>query len=424
MPALPGDLCQLTRMWKFYGQLFAGLPREVWLLSLVTFVQRSGTMVLPFLTLYLTQRQGFTVQGAGGILSLYGIGAIVGSYVGGWCSDRIGAVRTQIVSLCLATGALVTLSQMRSPLSIIVVVLLWSIAAESMRPANGAALAEMSPPHLHARVFGLRRLSMNLGMSIGPAVGGFVVTWSYNVLFMIEASMALLAAGLLWGLLPSGGQHARSTPPDQTLSPEPASLPQSPWRDGVFLAIVGLTTLLVTTLCQLFGAYPLTLTEVHHFPAYAIGLVFTVNTLVIVVCQMPILHVVARFDTLRVIGVGAFFLCGGFALLPLGTTTGALIATVLVWTFGEMLTTPLLESFVATRSPVENRGQYMGLFSSAFSVAFVLAPLGGTWIYGRYGYLTLWGLCGLLGVGLWLAFFVLSTTVRGYDAGLTEGKVT
>jgi MFS family permease len=380
-------------------------------------------MVLPFLTLYLTQRQGFTVQGAGGILSLYGIGAIVGSYLGGWFSDRIGAVRAQVLSLCLATGALGALSLVQSPFSIVVVVLLWSVAAESMRPANGAALAEVSPPHLHVRAFGLRRLSMNLGMSIGPAVGGFLVTWSYNWLFVIEASMGLLAAGLLWGLLSSQVRHAPAEQPATTLAPGPSPHPQSPWHDGVFLVVVGLTTLLVTTLCQLFGAYPLTLTEVHDFPAYAIGLVFTVNTLVIVVCQMPILHVVAHFDMLRVIGVGAFFLCAGFALLPLGTTTGTLIATVFVWTFGEMLTTPLLESFVASRSPVENRGQYMGLFSSAFSVAFVLAPLGGTWIYGRYGYLTLWGLCGVLGVWLWAAFFVLSATVRRHDAASsTENK--
>jgi MFS family permease len=407
-------------MWRLYGQLFTGLPREVWLLSLVTFVQRSGTMVLPFLTLYLTQQQGFTVQGAGGILSLYGVGAIVGSYLGGWLSDRIGSVRAQVVSLCLATGALIALSLVQSPLGIVVAVLLWSVVAESMRPANGAALAEMSPPHLHVRVFGLRRLSMNLGMSIGPAVGGFLVTWSYIWLFVIEASVGLLAAGLLWGLLPSSVRRAPSEQPVHALAPGPGTRPQSPWHDGVFLVVVGLTTLLVTTLCQLFGAYPLTLTEVHHFPAYAIGLVFTVNTLVIVVCQMPILHAVARFDALQVIGVGAFFLCAGFALLPLGTTTAALVATVFVWTFGEMLTTPLLESFVASRSPVEHRGQYMGLFSSAFSVAFVLAPLGGTWIYGRYGYLTLWGLCGVLGIGLWVAFFVLSATVRKHDATLTS----
>jgi MFS family permease len=377
-------------------------------------------MVLPFLTLYLTQQQGFTVQEAGGVLSLYGVGAIVGAYVGGWLSDRIGSVMAQVLSLCLATGALVGLSMMQSSLGIIVVVLLWSIVAESMRPANGAALAEMSPSHLHVRAFGLRRLSTNLGMSIGPAIGGFLVMWSYRWLFVIEASMGLLAAGLLWVLLPSRLRRVRSGQPAHVLGAGTGPLLQSPWSDGIFLVIVGLTTLLVTTLCQLFGAYPLTLTEVHHFPAYMIGFVFTVNTLVIVVCQMPILHVVERFDPLRVIGVGAFFLCTGFALIPLGTTREALVATVLVWTFGEMLTTPLLEGFVARRSPVENRGQYMGLFSSAFSVAFVLAPLGGMWVYGQYGYLTLWGLCGLLGVMLWAAFFMLSATVRRQQASLVQ----
>ena len=369
-------------------------------------------MVLPFLTLYLTQRQGFSVQEAGGVLSLYGIGAIVGSYVGGWLSDRIGSIKAQVISLFLATVALAGLSTVHSSLAVVVVVILWSIAAESMRPANGAALAEMSPPDLHVRAFGLRRLSTNLGMSIGPALGGLLVTWSYHWLFMIEAGIGLLAAGLLWGLFSPTARQILSSHSLGSSTAEVGASPQSPWHDGVFLAILVLTSLLILVLFQLFGAYPLTLADVHHFPSYTIGFVFTLNTLVIVVCQMPVLHVVERFDTLRVIGVGAFLLCAGFALLPLGTTPGLLAVTVLVWTCGEMLTTPLLESFVARRSPVENRGQYMGLFSAAFSVAFVLAPVGGTWVYGRYGHLTLWGLCGVLGVILWMAFFLLSSTVR------------
>ncbi len=399
-------------MWSFYSQLFTGLPREVWLLCLVTFVQRSGTMVLPFLTLYLTQRQGFSVQQAGVVLSLYGVGSIVGAYVGGWLSDRVGSIITQIVSLLLATVALIVLGMMHSPGAIVAVVLLWSIASESMRPANGAALAELSPPHLQVRAFGVRRLSMNLGMSIGPALGGFLATLSYHWLFVIEAGVGLLAAGLLWGLLLPASRSMVSSHQSKPSAAQSHTPRQSPWHDRVFLSILVLTSLLVIVLFQLFGAYPLTLAEVHHFPSYTIGLVFTLNTLVIVVCQMPVLHVVERFDTLRVIGIGAFLLCAGFALLPLGTTPGALAVTVLVWTCGEMLTTPLLESFVARRSPVENRGQYMGLFSAAFSVAFVLAPVGGTWVYSRYGYLTLWGLCGLLGVILLMAFFLLSVNVR------------
>lgn len=402
-------------MWRMYSQLFTGLPRAVWLLCLVTFVQRSGTMVLPFLTLYLTQRQGFSVQEAGVVLSLYGVGSIVGSYIGGWLSDHIGSITAQIVSLLLATAAVIGLGMMHSPASIIVVVLLWSIASESMRPANGAALAELSPPHLHVRSFGVRRLSMNLGMSIGPALGGFLVTLSYHWLFVIEAGVGLLAAGLLWGLLLPTSRRGSSSHQSDPSTAEVNAARQSPWQDGVFLAILVLTSLLVIVLFQLFGAYPLTLAEVHHFPSYTIGLVFTLNTLVIVVCQMPVLHVVERFDTLRVIGIGAFLLCVGFALLPFGTTPTSLAVTVLVWTGGEMLTTPLLESFVARRSPVENRGQYMGMFSSAFSVAFVLAPIGGTWVYGHYGYLMLWGLCGLLGVILLVAFFLLSVAVRKHQ---------
>ena len=399
-------------MVRFYRQLFSGLPREVWNLSLVTVVHRSGTMVLPFLTLYLTTRHGFSAREAGGVLSLYGVGAIGGAYVGGWLSDRVGSISTQVVGLCLSAGGLAVLSSMQSPLSIVVIVLLWSIVVESIRPANAVTLAELSPPQLQVRAFGLRRLAMNLGMSIGPAVGGVLAVYSYLWLFFVEASVSLLAAGLLWALFHHRRQSVERERSNYTATASRSATPRSPWRDGVFLALVGLVTLLVTVLCQLFGAYPLTLSEEYHLPEYTIGLVFTLNTLVIVVFQMPIIHAVARFDPLQVIGLGAFLLCAGFALLPLTSSLGPIGVTVLVWTLGEMLTTPLLEGFVAHRSSVESRGQYMGLFSAAFSLAFVLAPLGGTWVYEVWGYRTLWFLCGVLGVMLWAAFSFLSVMVR------------
>jgi len=399
-------------MVRFYRQLFSGLPREVWSLSLVTVVHRSGTMVLPFLTLYLTTRHGFSAREAGGVLSLYGVGAIGGAYVGGWLSDRVGSISAQLAGLCLSAGGLAVLSVMQSPPSIITIVLLWSIVAESIRPANAAALAELSPPALHVRAFGLRRLAMNLGMSLGPAMGGVLAAYSYLWLFFVEASVSLAAAGLLWTLFHHRRHPVDQRRPDYTATVSRGATPRSPWRDGVFLVLVGLVTLLVTVLCQLFGAYPLTLSDEYHLPEYTIGLVFTLNTLVIVVFQMPILHAVERFDALQVIGLGAFLLCAGFALLPLTSSLGPIGVTVLVWTLGEMLTTPLLEGFVARRSSVESRGQYMGLFSAAFSLAFVLAPLGGTWVYEVWGYRTLWFLCGALGVMLWAAFSCLGVKVR------------
>lgn len=399
-------------MFAFYRQLFSGLPRDVWLLSLVTFVHRSGTMVLPFLTLYLTSQRGFSVREAGGVLSLYGVGAIGGAYIGGWLSDRIGSLRAQLLSMNLSAGGLFLLGAMHSSRSIVAMVILLSIVAEGSRPANAAALTELSPPSLHVRVFGLRRLGMNLGMSIGPAVGGILVSYSYLWLFFVEASVSFLAAGLLWALFRKTRPPKKTTAAKFATTESTSNEIKSPWHDGVFLVVVGLVALLATVLCQLFGAYPLTLNKEYHLPEYTIGLVFTLNTLVIVVFQMPIVHAVERFDTLRVVGAGAFLLCVGFGLLPLTSSLGPIGVTVLVWTLGEMLTMPLVEGFVARRSAIESRGKYMGIFSAAFSMAFVLAPFGGTWVYEVWGYRTLWALCVVLGVWLWIAFTLLSTTVR------------
>src|SRR5215470_481231 len=227
-------------MFAFYRQLFVGLPRDVWCLSLVTFVQRSGTMVLPFLTLYLTSQRGFSIREAGGVLSLYGVGAIGGAYIGGWLSDRVGSFTTQLLSMSLSAGGLIVLSSIHSPHGIVAMVILLSVLVESSRPANAAALTELSPPSLHVRVFGLRRLGTNLGMSIGPAVGGVLVAYSYLWLFFVEASVSLLAAGLLW-ILFHNVRLPHHTPGHEHFNRAKVETPSiSPWRDGVFLAVVGL----------------------------------------------------------------------------------------------------------------------------------------------------------------------------------------
>lgn len=384
---------------------------------MVSFVHRSGTMVLPFLALYLTSQKGLTAREAGGILSLYGVGSIGGSYLGGWLSDRLGSVQTQLASLCSAAVAFVTLGIMPTPFSIAVLVLLLSLVAESFRPANAATLAEISPAELQVRAFSLRRMGTNLGMAIGPAVGGVLVVYSYSVLFFVEAGVCLLTAGLLRVLFrdtikSEGEESGADHPTHENPYAGSHSSFDSPWLDNIFVTLCVLTLLLITVLAQLFGTYPLTIFEIYGLPEYTVGLVFTLNTLIIVVFQMVIIRMIARFDTLQVVGLGALLLCGGFSLLQFTSSIPMIGLTVLVWTLGEMLTTPLLEGFVAERSPVESRGQYMGMFSAAFSGAFVLAPLAGTWIYEVFGYQVLWWTCGVIGVGLCLGFNWLNTKVR------------
>ncbi len=182
---------------RTYRAAYSGLPRELWLLSLVLLVNRAGSMVLPFLSLYLTHERGLSVALAGRILALYGLGALVGSYIGGWLSDRIGPTRTQQLSLIASGFGYLWLSMLEGIFQISLAMFLLSIAVEAFRPAVMADTAQRTPADVRVRAFALLRLAANLGVGIGPAVGGYLVLYDYHWLFVVDAASCWIAFLLL-----------------------------------------------------------------------------------------------------------------------------------------------------------------------------------------------------------------------------------
>jgi MFS family permease len=387
---------------KVYRQAFSGLPREVWLLVLTGFVNRSGTMVLPFLALYLTSQRGLSPAAAGAMLSLYGIGSAAGSLSGGWLCDRIDPNRVQVASLIGGGIGLVVLGQLERPWAIGLALVAVSLVGEAFRPANSTALALATAPADRTRAFALRRIALNLGMTFGPAIGGVLAVYDYTWLFVLDGGTCLLAA------LPA----RRLIAPRRTADggPAPGRVPRgaSPWRDGPFVALVALVTLLAMVLFQLWGTFPLTMRGAYGLAENRIGALFAVNTLLIVTLEMVLINAVRSFSPLRVAAVGAALLAGGLGILPLGSTFAFAAASAVVWTVGEMLSLPLVEATVANRAGAGQSGRYMGMFTTAFSLAFVLAPLVGTTVYERFGSDALWYGCGVFGLLLWAGFRALA----------------
>jgi predicted MFS family arabinose efflux permease len=383
----------IRTIFRAYRSAYAGLPRELWLLSLVLVVNRAGSMVLPFLSLYLTQVRGLSIVAAGKILALYGLGAIVGSYSGGWLADRIGATRTQQVALIGSGIGYLWLGALDDPGRIGVAVLLLAVFVESFRPAVMADMAERAGEAVRVRGFALLRLAANLGVGIGPAVGGYIALHSYRWLFVADAVTCWLACLLLVLLLdPLRGSRrgARGTATDV-----------SPWRDVPFLSLMILVVVLASALFQFFSTLPVYFREVYGFREDAIGLLMALNPLIIVLFEMVLVRWAERRARLALIGLGAFLTCGGLALMPLGRSLGFVVLTVCVWTTGEMLVLPLLNAVVADRASPGRRGQYMGIFTMAFSLAFMFAPAAGTHVYHTFGPDRLWLAIGALGLVLW-----------------------
>lgn len=404
----------LRNVLTTYRAAFAGLSRDVWAISSVTLVYRCGTMVLPFMSLYLTSDRGFSVPEAGVILAIYGAGALAGSLAGGWLGDAWGPLRVCAVSLVLSGTILFILRTMQSFTAIAANVFVLSVVSEAFRPASAAAVASMSTFATRVRAVALRRLAINLGMSLAPAAGGLLAVVDYGWLFVVDGASCFVAATLLVLLFRrdtlGGWRRVRRTD---------ASAPRiqtgSPWADRPFVAFLALTALFAAVFFQVFSTFPLVLRDLFHMREDRIGVAIAINALIIVVFEMVTMHRLQGRTPLTVVRLGTLFACAAFVVLPWGAGIGApwVLLVVVLITLGEMLFMPTAEGLVANRADEGNRGRYMGLYTLSYSLAFAAAPALGTWIYARHGAAALAAACGVSGVVLWLGFTRLERAASG-----------
>ena len=393
-----------------YRRAYSGLPREAWFLFTVTLVNASGAMVIFFLSLYLTRQLGFTAARAGQALSLYGLGSLAGAYLGGWLSDRSGSTTVQKLSLASSGVFLLILSQVRSPGGLLPVLFLYALAAGALYPANAASMARICPPDIQVKGFALNRLANNLGVTIGPAVGGLLALRDYRLLFWADGLTCLAAAGLfliVWKRPEEGLRAAETMKGLKT-----AGGAKSPWRDGPFLLLMIIVVVWGAVFVQLLATFPLYMRSVYGLAEDKIGRLLAVNTILIVSLEMILMEKVRAFPRTRTINVSFILLGLGFGLMPLGRGFLYGAFTVAVWTFGEILSIPLITALIAGRAGPEHRGRTMGIFSFFFSLAFIIGPAAGAGVYGRFGGSALWFGCAAVAVLLAAAFSALRRSLE------------
>jgi len=388
----------ITRIIETYRAAFRGLSREVWILSLIALVNRCGTMVVLFLVPYVREEFGYSPSEAGTLLAIYGLGSVTGIWLGGLLVDRLG-YRTIILFSQIATGlVLFSLGLLKDPWALAVGAATLGVVSESMRPAMAVAITVHSTELTRPRAFGLLRLCVNLGMTVGPAAGGFIAEFDYAWLFRVDGTSCILASLVLLRLLPKSEASNPSPKSKQAAG-------RSPWLDKIFTTAMLLTLVQAFIFFQLLGTFTLYVLEERGFSKPEFGGLMAVNTIVIVLFEMVLVHAIERRNPLKVVAVAGLLIGLGFGLIPYATSVAALIGTVLLWTLGEMLAAPMMQTWVANRAPEHSRGRYLAGFSMVFSVASVIAPWAGTHLYEFAGPDWVWHACLAIGVaqigGFW-----------------------
>ena len=384
-------------MWRYYRQSVAGLPRNLWVLFWAVLVNHSGTMVLPFLTLYLSRELGIAPAGATMVVGVYGAGILVASLAGGVLTDRLGARRVMILSMLGAGVLMVSLAMARSYGAVVGLTFALSLATGMFRPPVMTAAATLVPPEAQPRAMALIRWAINMGMTIGPAVGGFLAAWSYEALFIVDGATSI-AAGLVLLAFYAETRAAPAGPSAPGAAPAPAARP--PWRNPsfrVFLLVVFGVGLIAY---QHLATLPLYVRFHCGLPESFFGMLVALNTSIVILFELPIVPWLQRRRRTSVMAAGTLLFSLGYGLYGLSTGWAALLIATIVWSAGEIILLPLASAHAASMAPPELRGRYMGAYMTAFGASFILAPLLGGPVLARWGAGALWGGCLALGAVL------------------------
>ena len=395
----------MFRLFALYRDSFASLQKNIWILSIAMFINRSGSMVLLFTSLYLTKQLHFTIAEAGLALSFYGFGSVLGSYFGGWLTDRKHFFYIMIFSLIGSGLILLLLLVASSPFYISLIIFAYAFTADIFRPANSKAIAVYSTPQNRTRSVSLVRLAVNLGFSVGPAVGGFVALYlGYKWLFVIDSCTSFLAAAMLFFYLPKTAINITTSSSNAVLNDSTTSA----YRDIKYLVFILLVAFYGISFFQLFASIPQYFSQVCHYSEDTIGLLLALNGLVVVIIEMPL---VAKLEkNLKIFN----FIIGGVLCIPLafailyfgnGILLWAIIYTLMI-TISEVLAMPFMMSYALSRPEKERQGQYSALYSIAFGLANIFAPLLGLGIAHEYGFGMMFyffmGLSLLTAIGFWV----------------------
>ncbi len=367
-----------------------GLPRTYWLLWCGTLLNRLGYMVQPFMVLYLSRVVGLSVVSAGVVVAFFGLGTLFSPLIGGYLADHIGRRFTLLVGMLASALAFLSIVLAARLIVLTTVTLLAGLAIDLYRPAMSALVADIVPSRDRARAFSLNYWAINVGVALSGVIGGVLAQHSFWLLFVIDAATCIGFAGLIVWRVPE-------TKP-QTADKRESTGYRVVLRDRLLVTLVGIALVASAIFLQTYVTLPLVLRQ-DNLSIAVYGLLTMTNAITVVVCQPVLMRWFTRWRQQVVIVAALLVLGVGFGLMIFVHSAIGYVATVVVWTLGEIGFNGVMPSVVANIAPEHARGRYSGAFALAFGASSFVAPLLGTTMLDWFGRNGLWGMC-VVGAGI------------------------
>lgn len=403
----------IIRAINQYLNNFRGFSREIWILAIITFINRAGTMVLPFLSKYLKEDLHFSYSEVGWIMVCFGMGSMLGSFLGGKLSDKIGFYKVMVFSLFTSGLLFFVIQYVQSFIGLCVSMFAIMAISDMFRPAMFVSIGTYAGSESRTRALTLVRLAVNLGFAAGPALGGLIIMKiGYHGLFWVDGLTCIIAICTFAFLV-------KEKQPENTnfISSEAKTKLKSVYNDKIFLVFLFVSFVTAMIFFQLFTTLPLYDHLKYKLTEFEIGLLMTLNGLLIFLLEMPIVSYFEKnkISKLKIILTGALFMGFSFYTLLFPSWSGLLIISTILISFGEMFAFPFSNSFAINRAPKSQQGQYMALYTMSFSLAHIFSSKIGMEMIDHFGYESNWFLMGSFGLMAALCCIWLQKLVKLED---------
>ena len=382
-------------------------PRQFWLMFWGMLISAIGaSMIWPFLMIYVSERLNLPMTAVASLMTLNAATGLVFSFVAGPLTDRFGRKWVMVVSLAVNGLVYLMMSQAATLPEFALLMALAGAFNPLYRVGADAMMADLIPSEQRLDAFSLLRMSNNLGVALGPAIGGFIATRSYTIAFYFAAAGMIIYSLLL-------AFRAVETLPNNPRTEGPAQREKLGGYGRIlgdrqfisFVAAFTLTQMCATLVWVLMAVYAKTNYEV---PENLYGLIATTNAVIVVLFQVSVTQISKKHPPLRALAVGSLFYAVGVGSVALGQGFWGFWLSMVILSFGELILIPTSTSYAANLAPAEMRGRYMSVYGLTWGLAAGIGPVVGGMLNDTLGPKAIWYGGFLVGLASMVSFLILA----------------
>jgi len=363
-------------MLKKLTGLYNSLPGSFWTLALGMFVDRlGGALIFPFFALYITQHFNVGMTQVGILFAFFAGASLIGQTIGGALTDKYGRKKLIIFSLIMSASSTVVMGLVDDLRTFYVLAIFVGILADTGGPAYMVMISDLVPEEKRASGFAVLRVTANLAVTIGPLIGGLLAGVNYLLLFIIDAIMSTITAGIIYWKLPETMPAKAEAAAAKTSLGRTILGYLSIFKDRLYLSFIVVSILSVIVYMQMNSTLSVYLLKVHQIPPRGFGYLLSLNAAMVVVLQYWVTRGLKKVPLMVILVFGNLLYAVGFGLYGFISSYGFMLAAMAIITLGEMFVVPVAQTLVSIFAPEEMRGRYMAIYGYAWIIPSAIGPL-------------------------------------------------